>query len=155
MENIRSEEIRKFVRVSRMHRRCVENAASRLNVNRSQHELLITLAHNPDFSQHQLAERLGITPAAVTLTVRKLAEAGLLSVETDPADVRRRRLSITEAGHALLAEGKSLFDDVGVRMLAGLGEEELAVLDGIFSRMQENLCRLQEEQSSGKEIKDK
>ena len=155
MENMRSEDVRKFIRVSRMHRRCVENAASRLAISRSQHELLITLLHNPDFSQHQLAERLGVTPAAVTLTVRKLAEAGLLSVETDAADVRRKRLSITEAGHALLAEGKSLFDGVGMRMFEGLGEQELAHLSDVLSRMQENLCRLQEEQSSGKELQDK
>lgn len=59
--------------------------------------LLFTIAHQPgSISVKDLAEKVGVTPGAVTQLVNALVEKGLVQREGDPADRRVVRLKVTK-----------------------------------------------------------
>ena len=61
-------------RVMRRHHALVERKTCDLGIHHSQHRMLMTLARRQEDtpSQKELAERLGISAAAVTATLKKL-----------------------------------------------------------------------------------
>lgn len=60
------------------------------------------VAKRPGRSLGDLAELLGVTPPTASAMTDRLVRAGRLQADTDAADRRRIRLSLTPAGRALL-----------------------------------------------------
>jgi DNA-binding MarR family transcriptional regulator len=73
----------------------------------AQVELLMALDDHAPAKIGRLAELQRLAPNTVSGLVQQLVEAGLASRETDPADRRVARVTLTEAGHLQLAEWKS------------------------------------------------
>lgn len=57
----------------------------------------------------QLSQALGVTHVAVSQVRESLERAGLIRLERDPADARRRLLSLSEEGRALVARLRPLW----------------------------------------------
>lgn len=70
----------------------------------AQVELLMSLADHAPAKIGQLATLLRLAPNTVSGLVQQLLENGLASRETDPADRRVARVTLTEAGRTQLAE---------------------------------------------------
>ena len=78
----------------------------------------------------EIARELRIDPAYLTRILRKFAAAGLTEVRTDPADRRRRILSLTPAGAAALAALQAAADsDIG-RLVQDLPDDNARELAG-------------------------
>lgn len=78
----------------------------------------------------EIAAELHIDPAYLTRILRKFAADGLTDVEADPADGRRRILSLTAAGRQALASLQDAADDDIGRLTAELSQEEISELGG-------------------------
>jgi DNA-binding MarR family transcriptional regulator len=86
----------------------------------------------------ELAARLMLPKASVTLYLRSLVAKGFIRREIDAADLRRHRLITTEAGRATLSKALTALSAEFDRMLGRLRPEEqgelqrllLKVLDG-------------------------
>lgn len=79
----------------------------------------------------ELASILGITHVSVSQTRSSLQNAGIVVAEADPTDARRRLLTLTDAGHALVAQLEPLwstFETVALELTAEAGEL-IAALD--------------------------
>lgn len=129
-----------FIRVSHMHHATVEGRISKLGFHHSQHRMLMHLAryeHIP--SQKELADALGISPAAVTTTLKRLEKEGYIARSVTDEDNRRNEIRITDAGLAAIDESHAIFEAVDHRMLAGLTEEELKTFTELLERMRDNL----------------
>lgn len=74
--------------------------------------LYYLLAHQGSVSITDAARALGISHPAVHATARELLRAGYVAEQTDPADRRRRLLTLTEAGQAVRATMEELWNDV-------------------------------------------
>lgn len=85
-------------------------------------------------SVRDLADLLGITHASVSETRQSLEAAGLIASQADPSDGRRRVLTLSPSGEALVAQLQPLWDafDEAARELdaeAGGVTEALARLE--------------------------
>ncbi len=56
----------------------------------------------------ELAEALGITQPGATRSVAELTKMGLVAAEQPPDDQRRRVITLTDAGRAVVKEGKAV-----------------------------------------------
>lgn len=66
--------------------------------------VLRVLAEHPGASLKDLAKSTLTDPSSVSVVLRRLVEAGLVSRAADPRDARRMRLDVTPAGTALLRD---------------------------------------------------
>ncbi|MDE1148126.1 MAG: MarR family transcriptional regulator [Azospirillaceae bacterium] len=71
--------------------------------------VLNQVALNGPLTVGELASRLRITHVSVSQTRQSLEKAGLAVTQADPEDARRRRLTLTPAGEALVAQLKPLW----------------------------------------------
>lgn len=90
-------------------------------------------------SVRELADLLGITHASVSETRQSLEAAGLIASQADPSDGRRRVLTLSPSGKALVARLQPLWDafDEAARELdaeAGGVTEALARLEQALAR---------------------
>jgi DNA-binding MarR family transcriptional regulator/GNAT superfamily N-acetyltransferase len=73
----------------------------------------------------EIANELRLDPAYLTRILRKFASAGLTEVRTDPADGRRRILSLTKKGEVALAELQGAADRDIARLVQHLSDQKL------------------------------
>ena len=84
------------------------------------------LAHIDDpggSSPARLARHLGVAASTLSAALARLEGQGMLALSPDPADARRRRIALTEAGRAALAAGSVLDPGRLAAVLAGMTKE--------------------------------
>ncbi len=132
-----------MVRSMRQHHRMLEQRVSGLGTHRSQHRLLMLLScMGPTASQKELADRLGVSPAAVARTLKTLEAAGLVE-KTGGADSRRKRIAILPAGQRRIDQTHALFRALDRDMFEGIEDDELLTLTRTLEKVRENLDRLE------------
>lgn len=85
---------------------------AQLKVSPSQFKVLRALGESGPLGQHQLAELIMVDPRNVVPLIDSLAERGLLAREVDPADRRRRVLTLTARGQKVAADLASIGAEV-------------------------------------------
>lgn len=93
-------------------------------VSPSQFKVLRAISESGPLGQHQLAELISIDPRNAVPLIDSLAERGLLAREVDPADRRRRVLTLTPRGQQLAAELASVATEVEQDFLSPLSQAE-------------------------------
>lgn len=73
----------------------------------NQIKMIHVVFHRPGISQTIVAERLGVTTASISTSVRELEARGLIERRPNPDDARAMLLYLAPAGEALFAQ---LFD---------------------------------------------
>ncbi|WP_372426919.1 MarR family winged helix-turn-helix transcriptional regulator [Salinarimonas chemoclinalis] len=89
--------------------------------------LLRHLAAEP-VSQSEIAARAGLTKQAVQQHLDALVEDGIVERLPDPKDARRRRVRLTSAGLAALAEGDRIKARIEAQDAARIGPARLEAL---------------------------
>jgi DNA-binding MarR family transcriptional regulator len=110
-----------------------------LGLYRGQAILLVLLSEHDGLAQSEIAEKLGISPAAATKVIKRLEALAYLERRPDPSDERLSRVFLLEAGWAVIAQIKAAFHQVNRCLLTGLAPEERAALIGLLQRVHANL----------------
>ncbi|MFZ6762534.1 MarR family winged helix-turn-helix transcriptional regulator [Pseudoroseomonas sp. WGS1072] len=122
-------------RAARALARRFDEALRPLGLTNGQFSLLMSLNRPEPPSMRPVAELLGMDRTTLTASLKPLERRGLVWVEPDPEDRRSRRLHLTPAGRAVLAEAFPVWRDTHAAAEAGLGEGEA-------DRLRANLARL-------------
>ncbi|RAK69861.1 MarR family winged helix-turn-helix transcriptional regulator [Hymenobacter edaphi] len=121
----------------RSYRRMAQATIDRagLDITIDQWLVLRVLLEHDDLTQHDIAERVFKDQASVARMLALLTRRGLLSAVPLPHDGRRTQLRVTEAGHRILAAVQPIVLQNRTKALAGISEEELAVLRPLLDRI--------------------
>ena len=131
--------IRKMITTNKMHKQAIETVIDDIGIHRGRHLILMNLAKAEKFaSQKEIAERLQITQAAMTVSLSKLERDGLISRKTG-ADSRYNEIEITEKGKEVVERSKSHFAMVDSAAFNGIDENELIVFEKCLDKMYSNL----------------
>jgi DNA-binding MarR family transcriptional regulator len=84
-------------------------------------------------SQADLGRRLGMDRRSVSEEAAGLEHGGFVSRGPDPADPRRNKLEITQAGRALLAQLESSFRAMQDELFASLSPEDRTELSRLLA----------------------
>lgn len=127
------------------HRRVIMQLVQQCTgISHAQHLLLMVLAHEEFRSQKEIATKLNISPAAVTMSLKKLEAEGYITRNTNPKDTRFNFVTLTEKGEGVVRFSHQLFIDIDKELFTGFSEEELTALSGYLSRILDNLKRIEE-----------
>ena len=129
--------MRKLTRVMRRHHACVDRQIGDLGIHHGQHRMLIQLT-NPTIShpsQKELAEILGISPAAVATSLKRLEREGYVSRSMTDEDNRKNEIRITEKGLSKVADSRIVFETTDRAMFEGFTPEEVATFISFMERL--------------------
>ena len=128
-----------MIRTDHLHRCLIDSRASELGIHRTQHRILMKLArHDKLPSQKELADWLDVTPAAVTIALKKLERDGYVE-KTLGQDNRYNEIFITEKGRALVERTRALFSKTDKSLFNGFTAEELEHYITSLEKLEENL----------------
>jgi len=97
---------------------------AQLHVSPSQFKVLRALGESGPLGQHQLADLIAVDPRNAVPLIDSLAERGLLAREVDPADRRRRVLTLTARGQRLATDLASIAAEIEDDFLSPLTTAE-------------------------------
>lgn len=116
-------------RIERSHHMLCERNIAKLGLHRSQHMLLTMLVKQETLpSQKELAKWLGISPAAVAVSLKKLESDGYITRSTALEDSRSRHVLITEKGRHVVEESRKGFFQLDQAMFRGISPEQATAL---------------------------
>ncbi len=87
-------------------------------------------------SVKELAEKIKVTPGAITQFVDTLVEKGLVRREEDPHDRRSLRIKLTPAGERKVHRFEQDYFEAACRIFAVLSDSEIEQLLGILTRLE-------------------
>lgn len=102
--------------------------------------ILISLKTQPTSNQRELAKAVGIQGATLTHHLNAMEADGLITRRRDPANRRVHQVQLTEPGETLfyrLATAARAHDQ---RLRTGLRDEEIAALEQLLGRLQDNVA---------------
>lgn len=109
---------------------CVDTGLSAV-----QYAILVVLAEETFCDQQTLGNRAGFDKATGTYIIDRMSKSGLLDVQTDPANRRRKRVSMTADGEAMLMQMIEQAKIAEKRITAGLTTQEIADLKRLLSKL--------------------
>lgn len=102
--------------------RMPDHVVGQLHLN--QLHMLHMLEHHPGLSQKDIAERLQITPPAVSTAVRDMETLGLVQRQPGPTDARQMHLYLCPIGKEIVSEAKKMRQAAIANLLSVLPIEE-------------------------------
>lgn len=108
---------------------------SRLGASKAAFGMLAVLEEFGPSSQADLGRRLGMDRRSVSDETAGLEHGGYVSREPDPADPRRNKLEITQAGRALLAQLEDSFKAMQDELFAALSPTDRTELHRLLALM--------------------
>ena len=137
-----------MVKTDHMHKALIDSRVHTLGIHRTQHRILMILArHDKLPSQKELAEYLNVTPAAITIALKKIENDGYVE-KTLGQDNRYNEIRITEKGRELVKKTRKIFTEADESMFVGFTDEELDSYISCLERLQENIKKQYERSDS-------
>lgn len=128
-----------MIKTDRLHKALIDSRVKEIGIHRTQHRILMHLARDGMLpSQKELADRLDITPAAVTGALKKIEQDGYVE-RTLGHDTRYNELKITEKGRDLVNRTRQLFSAADMAMFDGFTNEELDIYISCLEKLQANI----------------
>ncbi len=136
-----SNKIKAFIEVTRLHRTVLERRLNQTGVYRSQHQILMYIAKNPNASQKDIARLHHASTATIAVSLKKLEKGGYITRMVDRNDNRYNQIEITDKGQAVINESRQYFQLVEDQMFADFSPDELEQFEGLLGKIKMNLSQ--------------
>ena len=151
MEEKRRQNNERMRRIYRERLRIIERTVGDLGILPGQHFVLMHLSkEGRAASQAEVADKLHVSPARVTLLMKGLESKGYIE-RASGADGRRNEIAITEKGKCVVERSRAFFRQLDEACYAGFTEEELERLSGYLDRVLDNISHMGEDMRRGEE----
>jgi DNA-binding MarR family transcriptional regulator len=124
-------------RLSRRLNRWYDRQLADLRITAGEWTVLERLARSPSeapMTPSQLAEA-NVAPSSMTHRLDRMVERGLIARSTDPQNLVRVRVRLTDAGYGVYAQAIRAADLVEADLLAGLPPEQVQTLADLLERV--------------------
>lgn len=128
-----------FGRVIRIHYSRIHVLLEKVGVYPGQPPLFFALGRHEGQSQKELAEKLYIKPATVTVMLNRMEAVNLVERRPDPNDQRVLRIYLTEQGKQVWSNVKEVHKEIEAECFKNFTDEEKILLRRFFMQMRDNL----------------
>ncbi len=129
--------------LERKHSTAVDNLLTKNGIsNIGQPVILSILSQQKDGtieSQKELARRLRVSPATVTVSLKSMERDGYVKKLSNAEDLRCKPISITEKGMRAARLIDQVFETLDHGMYMGFNPQELELISNFYKRMIDNL----------------
>ncbi len=137
-------DIKKAIQISwdihSYHKQCMMRLLADHDIHFGQPPLLITLKHQGGTgNQKDLAKALHVTPAAITVSLKRMEKSGLVRRVPDPDDLRSNRIELTDLGLQAAEQAHNMLFKMTEQLFADFTQEEFSQFISYYQRMRDNL----------------
>ncbi|MCI8663737.1 MAG: MarR family transcriptional regulator [Hungatella sp.] len=132
--------VEKYIRTNKRHRRALEQELSSTGVYRSQHQILMFIAENPNVSQKELARLHSVSTATMAVSLKKLEQGGYIKREVDSEDNRYNQICITPKGREVVKQSVAIFEGIERTMFQGFSPEDFRTMGELLDRIYDNMA---------------
>jgi len=100
-----------------------------------EHEVLATIATTPGITQQALAARCFVAKSGVSMLLTQMEAKGWVRRDSDGADARVRRLTLTDDGMAMAQKCLTVQAELVTAMVAPASEDELETVADTMNRV--------------------
>lgn len=130
----------------RMYYSRIQSQLAEVGLYRGQPPILMLLYKNDGMSQKEMARALNLSPATMTVTLKRMEKAGLVLREMDEHDQRILRVHLSGKGREMCETGESRIGVVTAELLEGFTLEEQQQLNEYLGRIARNMERVVEKE---------
>ena len=120
---------------------CHKKAFIKEGIKGSNIPMLVFIKKHGGCTLVEIANFLMVTPASVTLSVKKLEQKGLIKKLTDESNLRCKKIYITEKGATLTEKGKIICDETYNFCIEGISEKDMRTTRETLEHILRNLCQ--------------
>ncbi|MCM8712096.1 MarR family transcriptional regulator [Clostridium sp. SYSU_GA19001] len=128
-----------FSQVIRLHYHRIHVLLDEIGIYPGQPPLLMALGHNNGQTQRELADKLKIKPATITVMINRMEKSGLVERRQDTEDQRKSRVYLTEKGREVGLKVKDSINTINDEVFTNFTEEEKVLIRRFFLQMIDNL----------------
>lgn len=140
MNNINRESLYyTFLEVLRLHYYRSHTLLEEIGVYHGQPPMLFVLNKRDGQSQKELATTLNVTPATITVMLKRMEKSNLVVRKQDNEDQRISRVYITEEGKNLASQANKVMKDIEEECFGNFTAEEKIILRRLLMQMRDNL----------------
>ena len=122
-----------------MHRNHMQLLLEKHQLFAGQPRILLMVAKNRGATQKEIATAMNVSPASLSVSLKRMEKAGLLTRKHDQDDLRSNHIELTEMGERIFAAGKASIMSLDEQMVSGFSADELVLLKSYLDRMYQNL----------------
>ena len=132
--------IQLMVYTDRLHKSAVEQMVNKKGLHRSQQMVLIyLLGYNKPISQAEIAAHFQISPAAIAVTLKKLAASGWIERRPCPGNARMNEITLSQKSYAVVEEASRVIKQLDKITFEGISPEEKDAFTATLLKMQQNI----------------
>jgi len=139
LNGVRQRLARKLLLISRKRFQLSDILFEQIGLGHGQVPVLMDLHHFGEMGQNTLAEKVHVTPATMSGTLKRMERDGVIRRRSDENDARVSLVSLTEKGETLVAKAHELFLIMDEQMFANVPDEECERILELMQTVQENL----------------
>ena len=130
-----------FTRVIRMYYGRMQAQLAEVGIYRGQPPIMGLLYQHDGMSQKEMASALNLSPATMTVTLKRMEKAGLVCREMDEHDQRILRVHLSEQGKQMWLKSADQIRCVTEELLEGFTPEEERQMHEYLRRIAINMER--------------
>ena len=130
-----------FTRVIRMYYGRMQAQLAEVGIYRGQPPIMGLLYQHDGMSQKEMASALNLSPATMTVTLKRMEKAGLVRREMDEHDQRILRVHLSEQGKQMWLKSADQIRCVTEELLEGFTPEEERQMREYLYRIARNMER--------------
>lgn len=128
-----------FLEIQRLHYYRTHVLLDEIGIYQGQPHMLFILKEKDGQSQKELATKLNIAPATITVMLRRMEKANLVMRNQDTEDQRISRVYITEEGKEVCKKAKDVMKSLEGECFGNFTGEEKVILRRLLMQMKDNL----------------
>lgn len=109
------------------------------NLKPGQAGVLFLLEKYENLSQREIADKMGVKPPSITVSLKKMEEQGYITRKADFHDQRIIRISTTEKGSVCTVHIKEVMRKIEDLMCENMSREEILLMNRFLMQMRDNL----------------
>lgn len=128
-----------FTEISRLHYQLAHVLLDEIGIYPGQPPLLLLINEEEGQSQRELADRLNISPATLTVMLGRMEKASLVKRKQDINDQRISRVYLTHEGKEICTQAIKITKKLKEECFANLTMEEQVILRRLLLQVRDNL----------------
>ena len=131
--------------LSRHIRRALNEAVAEQGLFSGQHDIIILLTESPGITLRELSNRLGVSGATASVSVKRMEKSGFITKKPDDKDARIIRLYPTEKAKNAPANIKRKMQELEDVLKANMTQEQALELSDLLEIAIQNMLKRGEE----------